>query len=134
MGKKLDIVLEVQEPKRENNTSLDFYITSGEILISDEYEHFMPHVFVNGKKYSEYFLENLRVAIDSKKKGWPEYLPFRLIWDKDDKKKLKGITAYYDFLVFRKDGYFPEGGMSIKEALQQKVHFEIEKEADEMAS
>ena len=68
MNKKLDIVLEVQKPYRENNTILEFYITSGEILISDEYEHFMPHVFVNGEKYSEYFLENLRVAIDSRKK------------------------------------------------------------------
>ena len=67
------------------------------------------------------------VAIDTKKAGWPEHLPFRLIWDENDKKRLKGITAYYDFMVFRKDGYYPEDGLSREEALKQKVHFEIEK-------
>lgn len=128
MGEKLNIALEVQEPYREaNNTILEFHITSGEISVSDKWKNFLPLVLVNGKEYDEYFFENLRVVVDSKKKDWPEKLPFRLVWDKENKKVLKGIIAYYDFLVFRKDGYYPENGLSDSEVMKQKVHFEVEK-------
>ena len=129
MGKKLDITLEIQKPYRENNTILEFYITSGEIKVSDKWKNFSPYVIVNGKEYDEYFFENLKVVIDSKKKDWPEYLPFRLIWDTENKKRLKGITVYYDFLVFKKNGYYPEDGLSAGEAMKQKVHFELEEKS-----
>jgi len=129
MGKKLDIVLEVQNPKRENNSFLDFYIVSGEILISDNWKGFTPCILVNGEEYTECFFENLIVVADTKENDWPERLSFRLIWDKENKKKLKGITAYYDFLIFRKDGYCPWAGLSIEEAMKQVVHFELEEKS-----
>ena len=125
MGKKLDIVFEIQEPRRENNTILEFYITSGKITVSSEEEDFTPSFFVNGKKYGEDFLEKLRVVIDSRKENWPEYLPFRLIWDEDGK-TLKGIKAYYDFLIFKNNGYYPEDGLSVEESMKQVVHFELD--------
>lgn len=127
MRKKLNVKLKIQEPKREGrNTLLDFYIVSGEISVSNNIKKdFFPLIFVNGEEYSETFFEDLRVVVDTKKKNWPECLPFRLIWDENKKNILKGITVYYDFLVFRKDGYYPENGLSFNDAVKQKVHFEI---------
>lgn len=127
MNKKLDITLKVQKPEEDNVSSLDFYITSGEIVVSDKWSHFLPYVLVNGEEFSEYFFENLMVVTDIKEKGWPEGLPFRLIWDSNDKKRLKGITAYYDFLLFRDNKYYPDNGLTIDEAMKQKVHLELKK-------
>ena len=123
--KRLDITLEVQKPESENNTHLDFYITSGEILVTDTYKHFMPIVLVNGEEYSEYFLEDLRVVNDTRESWWPERLYFRLIWDKENKHRLKGIKAYYDFLLYRENHYNPDGGLSSEAAMKQKVHLEL---------